>query len=272
MEGLSESRRRAALDAPDPHQSFEGPCIEPVLVGLTRETSDEDCHLALRSASRQRHVGSGRAEVAVVLRYLVVHDELITEYLQCQFPERTTFCVSPKNHRPAFFTGTNSRGAAIWPGAGLENTKTPRTPIAITGTGWRIGPPSPIRPLGTPSRPNGKRLDSTRSQPLSELAERGKPADDLLAEPRTRQRPSGHSGISAGLSQAPCKAVGVRVNKGRGRRPPAVFGYRVLHEFELAIPGPLVDAEVAVERGDARFLMNPGALDQARVGERDGLI
>jgi len=29
--------------------------------------------------------------------------------LPCQLPERTTFCVSPKNRRPSFFTGTNRR-------------------------------------------------------------------------------------------------------------------------------------------------------------------
>ena len=45
-----------------------------------------------------------------------------------------------------------------------------------------------------------------------------------------------------------------------------------LQDVELAVSRPSVDAEIAVERRDARFRGNLGAADQACVRKRDGTV
>src|SRR6516225_6567314 len=79
VEGFGKSVRCATLEPPQPHQAEERVVSEPVTILLAGKSRSKMPHLSVSARAVNRHEQIGNAEIAVVLRDLVLDDEVIPE-------------------------------------------------------------------------------------------------------------------------------------------------------------------------------------------------
>src|SRR5271166_165874 len=79
IEGLGISCRRVGLHPAEPQDRKKGLFVEPLLLALRVEAVDDDLDLAGAGRFFQRNEEVGRAQVAVVVRNLVLQDQVVPE-------------------------------------------------------------------------------------------------------------------------------------------------------------------------------------------------
>ncbi len=83
MEGLGVTRGRGCLDSTQPHQAMEEVNGKPLLVSLRTEIAHQRLNSSAADRLGQRHEKVWRSQVSVVLRDLVLKDEVIPEGIPC---------------------------------------------------------------------------------------------------------------------------------------------------------------------------------------------
>src|SRR5262249_12370840 len=79
VEALGEARGGVRLDPAQTHERPERVPVEPLVAGLRRKRTHQVLDLAPRDALREGDVDIRRAEVPVVLRDLVLEDQVVAE-------------------------------------------------------------------------------------------------------------------------------------------------------------------------------------------------
>src|SRR5262245_35456801 len=93
IERLRETPTRGRLDPAQPHQRQEGVLAEPGLAALRRKALADGARLLVRGGGVERNEEVRRAEVRVVLRDLVLEDEMVAEGVPGQLPDRAVVLV-----------------------------------------------------------------------------------------------------------------------------------------------------------------------------------
>src|SRR5262249_11591427 len=91
VEGLGEGL--AALDAAQAHQPAQRLGVEPGLARLRRVGGEQRLHLALGELGVETDVGVGLAEVALVLRDLVLEDQVVAPGVPGQLRDEAVVLV-----------------------------------------------------------------------------------------------------------------------------------------------------------------------------------
>jgi hypothetical protein len=110
-----------ALDATEPHERAETLLAEPLAVVLRSEVLGEDAHLLAAQLVGQLNEHAGLPEVTVILRHLVLEDEVVAERLSCELRHQAVVLVGIRVGIPR-----SAAVAATLAAGSTPNTGTPR--------------------------------------------------------------------------------------------------------------------------------------------------
>src|SRR5690606_4969985 len=93
VERFGVAVRRATFEPSQARQAVEGILGEPALAALRPEMLHQPCDFGPHRGGRQRHVHARRAEAAVVLRNLVLENQVVAERVPRELPDQSMVLV-----------------------------------------------------------------------------------------------------------------------------------------------------------------------------------